>query len=78
MQQINSDFFTKEIDAIKVLTNITKYCSKCYCELKEEDGVYFNSANYEYICNRCACCLSEELETKRECVLECESEVSLF
>jgi len=78
MQQINNEFFIKESDPVRVLNNITQYCSKCYSQLSQESGIFLNSTTYEYICNRCACCLSEELETKQECVLECEIEASLF
>ncbi len=77
MLNINSEFFIKESQTLKVLENITNYCSKCYKELTNKDELYLNTNNYEYICQECACCLSEELQTKQECVLECE-ESSLF
>jgi hypothetical protein len=78
MQQINPDFFIKENNPSKVLENITKYCSKCYKELTYKDTIYLNTNSYEYICNSCACCLSQEIDTNSECTItECQ-ESSLF
>jgi len=75
--QINQDIFIKEMSSARVLTSVTKYCSKCYKEFSTDEELYLNSKSYEYICSSCACCISEELETKTECVLECE-EPALF
>ncbi len=77
MVMINEEIFIKEQNSKKILNNITKYCSKCYREISTKEDIYFNSLTYEYICSSCACCLSEELETKQESILEC-SEESLF
>ncbi len=79
MIQINSEIFIPESDKQRVMQNITKYCAKCYKEFELNEAIYLNTQTYEYICNSCACCLSEELETKKECILnECQSEVALF
>jgi len=73
MVDINLDFFIKESDNVRVLENITKYCSNCYKELSYDDEIYLYINNYEYICNECACCLTQELDTKEECeILECQ------
>ncbi len=78
MVTINQNIFIKEQDSLRILKNITKYCSKCYKELKEDEDIYLNILTYEYICNSCACCLSEELDTKEDSILEEYSENSLF
>jgi hypothetical protein len=78
MVQINSEIFIEQNNTKRVLNNITKYCSKCYKEFEDNEKIYLNTQTYEYICSLCACCLSEELETNKECILECQSEEALF
>ncbi len=80
MIQINSEFFILENNKNKILNNITKYCSKCYKEFSQNDEIFLNKNNYEYICKDCACCLTQEIDNfEDECdINECKSEVTLF
>ncbi len=78
MITINRNYFLEELADKKIIKNVTTLCAKCYKEFKEEEVIFYDIENLRYICKNCACCLSEELETKAECTLqECE-EPSLF
>jgi hypothetical protein len=78
MVQINLDIFIPESNRDRVINGVTKYCSKCYKEFSPDEEIYLNSNNYEYLCSSCTCCLSEELQTNQECMLDCQDESSLF
>lgn len=78
MIAINRDYFLEELASKKILENVASFCGKCYKEFIEEELIFYDVENYRYLCKNCACCISEELETKKECTLqECE-EPSLF
>jgi len=77
MSVINKDIFLEQNADKKILENVTKYCTRCFNEFKEDEFIYYNVENFNYLCSDCACCISEELETKEECLMECE-EPSLF
>ena len=79
MVTINRDIFLEQSADRNILDNVTKYCSKCYNEFSEQDLLYYDVENYNYLCKSCACCISEELQTNEECLLdECDNEASLF
>jgi len=75
MSAINKDIFLEENADKKILNNVTKYCTNCYKEFQENEFVYYDIENFRYLCQRCACCISEEIETNQECLLdECEEQ----
>ena len=79
MSAINKEIFLEQNADSKILNNVTKYCNECYKEFEENEFIYFDVDNYRYLCNQCACCISEELETKQECLMDdCNEEGSLF
>ncbi len=79
MVTINQDIFLEQNANSKILENVTKFCSRCYNEFKENDFIYYDIENFRYLCGECACCISEELQTSQECLLdECEKDGGLF
>ena len=74
MVTINKDIFLEQSADRKILENVSKFCSRCYSEFNETDFIYYDVENIRYLCSNCACCISEELETQQECLMECEEE----
>ncbi len=74
MVAINKEIFLEQSANRKILENVSKFCSRCYSEFKENDFIYYDVENYRYLCSNCACCISEELQTQQECLMECEEE----
>ena len=74
MVTINRDIFLEQSADRKVLENVSRFCSRCYSEFNENDFIYYDVENIRYLCSNCACCLSEELQTKQECLMECDEE----
>lgn len=60
MCQINDNLFLQSQVSSDVLQNITRYCSNCYKELELDDLIYLNQETYNYICNQCACEISQQ------------------
>ena len=78
MVTINKDIFLEQNADDKILQNVTKFCSNCYKEFEKGEYIYYDVENFRYLCLECTCCISEEMQTQQECLLdECE-EPTLF
>ncbi len=79
MVEINHEIFLQQRADSHILENVSKFCARCYNEFEKGDIIYFDAESYRYICHECACCVSEELQTHQECLLdECENDGGLF
>jgi len=79
MLTVNKDIYLEQRADSKILNNVTKYCTECYKELQENKLIYFDIKNYRYLCDLCACSISEELKTKQEHIVnDYNTKESLF
>ena len=74
MSEINLDIFNQELATAPILENVTRYCTKCYCEFTPNSYIYYHTKNYEYLCPKCAKELSEDTFVNEEA----DSFASLF
>ncbi len=77
MSEVNLDIFLEEIANKKILENVTRYCSKCYSELNENEKVYYDMQECSYLCFKCAHEKSQELQEQMD-IIEEEQTTGLF
>jgi len=70
MSEVNLDIFLEELVSKKILENVTKYCSKCYAELSENEKIYYDMQECNYLCFKCAYEKSQQMQKQMELIEE--------
>ena len=78
MSEINLDIFLEELVSKKILEHVTKYCSKCYYEISENEKIYYDTQACNYLCFKCAYEKTQEMQEQIELIEEEEQTTGLF